>query len=615
MSLSTEGRHGIIVGATPRAESGRRESPPRTPPEDPRASWREYFASDKDQSTETRVLQEEGDHLLKLLAKIAPGDTRETWTYADLDNAVKEARVQYESKNRLGHGRPQKVFHSLMRKFDSHSGLCKIIPSGDKYLSLVTGALTIVVQSSVNHSKSIDELSDALDQISELIGFCEVESKLVQSQSMQNAISKLYIATFLFLGDAITWYNSSSRSKLLKSLHNDFSETFRSSIERIKHLAGSVRHVAQLGSEAEVRIIRLDLEDLQEELQDTRIGMQGQLRFLAEVVRWQHGENLEQHRQTQALLVETRPMLAANANDMPQVDFDFDKHLNQRASSEHLRIQEMAHHDPAPAAPKPSEAQMMQASAPELLEIQLIKDLASKLWLTRKTANYPILQADEASSTNLHDSQISSKINRWFVSSTNAMLYLEGSTSLSTKEIPRVAAQILHECQKSSYNMAVQFSSQRAPLWQVAAYDKDTSMIDMMLNLANQIIQLLPDDNRQLTNQWKTLVELKDSEEIRIHDAAAILAASLETTPPDLHIIIDGFRLLREAPKEVLSQFFAIIRNALSNCPTGLKVIIISGSRLHNVIPFFNQSEISVVHHQGQRKKPLSPITSASRGR
>lgn len=59
---------------------------------------------------------------------------------------VQKAQQSWQSKSRLGRGKPQRLFHKLMQKFNAHSGLCSVIPSGDKYVSLVTGAVTILVQ-------------------------------------------------------------------------------------------------------------------------------------------------------------------------------------------------------------------------------------------------------------------------------------------------------------------------------------------------------------------------------------------------------------------------------------------------------------------------------------
>lgn len=91
-------------------------------------------------------MQQEGDELLKILEQAFPEDNRSAWSYQDLQAAVLQSQQEWTSKSRLGGGKPQKLFHGLMSKFNSYSNLCRVIPEGDKYISIVTGAVTILVQ-------------------------------------------------------------------------------------------------------------------------------------------------------------------------------------------------------------------------------------------------------------------------------------------------------------------------------------------------------------------------------------------------------------------------------------------------------------------------------------
>jgi hypothetical protein len=323
---------------------------------------------------------------------------------------------------------------------------------------------------------------------------------------MQNAIAKLYIAIFLFFGDAITWYNSSSRLKMLNSLHNDFSEKFRTAVDKIKQLADSVQHIAKLGSEAEVRVIRLDLEDLQHELQDARVGLQGQLRFMAELVRWQHGENLEQHRQTQALLAEMRSTTAANSVHMPQL-IGGQQHILSADSEDFNFLDVVSPNSILPLSRTP-ETRTLHEHSSLYSNSQTIKRLAKAAWLARQLNDFPSLRADQAPATNLHESQISKVLNHWLASTDRSLLYLECSSSHQNNVLPEAAAQILQLCQSSKYPVAAHYSSHATLATYPPTVVKGSSVVDLMLNLAYQIIELLPEDSAHPTSYWKPLVEL-----------------------------------------------------------------------------------------------------------
>ena len=210
---------------------------------------------------------------------------------------VLASREAWKSKRRIGDGKPQELFHKLMKNFNAHSDLLRIIPQGDKYTSLLTGSISTIVkvslsislflvvfiddcmrrsscrevfidvnQASANHSETIEDLSETLDSVTDAVAISALEARLIRSQAVQDAVAKLYIAIFLFFGDVIKWYKSSGLSKVRKSLHNNYSATFKTALVRVQKLAKDVHDLTQLGSQAEVRTVRLTVEELQEEL-------------------------------------------------------------------------------------------------------------------------------------------------------------------------------------------------------------------------------------------------------------------------------------------------------------------------------------------------------------
>ncbi|KAL9622185.1 MAG: hypothetical protein Q9160_003368 [Pyrenula sp. 1 TL-2023] len=415
---------------------------------------------------------------------------RETWTCSDLEAAVQQARHRWNSKSRVGGGKPQRMFHNLMRKFDAHSGLCAVIPTHDKYLSLVTGGFTILVKASTAHSKTSEELNDALEKISETVALCDVEVRLIRSQAMQNAVAKLYIAIFLFLGDAITWYNSSSKSKVLNSLQNDYSIGFRTAVDRIEKMAAYVHHVAQLGSAAETRVARLELEELQNELQDMRVGLHGQLRAIAELIRWERGENAEQHRQTQALLAEMRASIAASASSVPQMSSNQQSLLSVGPPG--CDFQNAASQDLVPTAfAQLSVRTDIGNELPTLMQGETIKQSVQRLWTERWLNELLQLLPDRAPSPNLHLHQISSTVNHWLSSYQKPLLYLEFSAQNAHGMLRDAAAQILRVCDTSGSQTVSYYPLQHSTPAKTIGVQV-SPVIDMMLDLAHQFIAYWP---------------------------------------------------------------------------------------------------------------------------
>ena len=94
-------------------------------------------------------MHEEGEKLSKIVAKAYPTDTREYWSYRDVQQAVEISRFAWESKQRVGKGRPQRWFHSLIMKFHMHATLFSIFPAGNTYASIVAGAVMMLVKVSL----------------------------------------------------------------------------------------------------------------------------------------------------------------------------------------------------------------------------------------------------------------------------------------------------------------------------------------------------------------------------------------------------------------------------------------------------------------------------------
>jgi len=96
-------------------------------------------------STEIEVLGIEKEQLLKVLQKLDPDAATKKWSIENFQAAVKKTKRDYEAKDRIFGGKPQRFFHKIIGKFGAHANLFKMVPQQTNYTSLVTGAATILV--------------------------------------------------------------------------------------------------------------------------------------------------------------------------------------------------------------------------------------------------------------------------------------------------------------------------------------------------------------------------------------------------------------------------------------------------------------------------------------
>ncbi|KAL6248861.1 hypothetical protein RBB50_003924 [Rhinocladiella similis] len=286
-----------------------------------------YYAGSGTTSVELQFLCNEKSQLAKILSQLSPDDPNKAWTFRDFQTAVEEARTNWESKKRLGGGKAQAMFHKIMGKFKVHSNLFSLVPSANEYTSVICWAATCLVNASVQHTDTVEELANVMEVVNEAATRVEQESRVFQGPAVQQAVAKFYTAVFLLLGDVATWYNSNSLRKFRNSMHQGFDKQFKSGLENVQRLSTVVGRSSVLAAAAEGRVTRITVEELRMDLQDQRAGLSGELRRIAQVLADQfaaHAQRLEEqsrldHKETR------RQILAAVSHQMQHTEASFNK--------------------------------------------------------------------------------------------------------------------------------------------------------------------------------------------------------------------------------------------------------------------------------------------------
>ncbi|TGO69785.1 hypothetical protein BOTNAR_0007g00670 [Botryotinia narcissicola] len=128
--------------------------------------------------------------------------------------------------------------YSTVQSLENHKYLFALLPSGDKYTSVLTGAFSTIVKASVTHSKIADEISDALDDISDQVrsfGIAATTTRYQRSAYIKCHMTEFYIQLFDFLEVIIReWYHSSWK-RFSKSLGLSFlEETVQKTVQRLQ---------------------------------------------------------------------------------------------------------------------------------------------------------------------------------------------------------------------------------------------------------------------------------------------------------------------------------------------------------------------------------------------
>ncbi|KAF5249411.1 hypothetical protein FANTH_5292 [Fusarium anthophilum] len=96
-------------------------------------------------------------------------------------------------------GKLKSKFHSICQTCRDHSSLLAIIPKDDKYVSLLTGSLSAIVQATINHQKIAEGVADTLDDLRHDIDFWNRQMmEYGNIPSLRQYIQELYVIVFEF---------------------------------------------------------------------------------------------------------------------------------------------------------------------------------------------------------------------------------------------------------------------------------------------------------------------------------------------------------------------------------------------------------------------------------
>lgn len=135
-----------------------------------------------------------------------------------IDTVSKAASTWQEDREQSKSGKLQAKFVKLCENCKNHSKLLSVIPSHDKYISLLTGSLSAIAQASINHKHIAEGVVKGLDELSKDIEFW---NRLMEEHGsikmLRQYIQELYVVVFEIFTDIFTSWSKSSWKRFLTS--------------------------------------------------------------------------------------------------------------------------------------------------------------------------------------------------------------------------------------------------------------------------------------------------------------------------------------------------------------------------------------------------------------
>ena len=425
-------------------------------------------------------------------------------------------------------GRMRGLFSKVAVTMNKHRELFAMIPSSDKYISLVAGSVSAIIKvpasillnapelkprlkATVNHEKIAESVSIALDDLSDDIAYWkDLFEANERNMRIEHYISNLYVVVFKFLARIMTkWSSKSSVLRLFRSFDSEF---FKEEIEdkktKIRDLEYRLRRQSDLA-------IQRNTNKIIPESAMVQLLADSQAEFEAHWLM-----RLKEH----------ELKVGRNMKDTLEEQF-----RNQRKEQREIALRGLSstRDQPIPAASSAvshQEYNKFVQVRPRVLS-QLRSYTAQEHILTT------IIEQSQFLNINL---DIFSRIQAWNAASTSQTLWIQGPFQVpQPSKYTQLSAHVVMTAQEAHIPV----------LYYIC--DSMTGAIDLLYSLIAQLVQCIPDGLQSQVDFGPTRFEALDETDRSIKSAITLFKDLLTVGPYVLFIVIDGLQVLEASSSDL----------------------------------------------------------------
>ncbi|KAF7960399.1 hypothetical protein EAE96_000082 [Botrytis aclada] len=191
-------------------------------------------------------------------------------TLDDIVKCVSAAQLKYE--DRQGDSKIRRCLTSFAQRVHCYGPVMDaLVQQAPEYVSLVYGAMKLVLVGVVNHEKSLAIMVDGLCQVADVLPRMENTVDLYPTVQMRKFMIMLYAQIIKFLTVSLSWFKESMALHILHSVTRPPEVCYNNLIQKIGILSQSISTTAQLSSFAEQRDMHSVMKNImsrQEGLED-----------------------------------------------------------------------------------------------------------------------------------------------------------------------------------------------------------------------------------------------------------------------------------------------------------------------------------------------------------
>ncbi|KAJ5725922.1 uncharacterized protein N7483_007279 [Penicillium malachiteum] len=125
-------------------------------------------------------------------------------------------------------------FMKICQKLNDHKQIFQCFPSQSDYTSALCGAVTMIVQASINYATIAETLSGYVAELSDRISICTNWLDLYTNVDMKERLCGIYEQYFKFFTKVATWYMKPKSSKIFDSFNSNFTTSYQGTKTKIQ---------------------------------------------------------------------------------------------------------------------------------------------------------------------------------------------------------------------------------------------------------------------------------------------------------------------------------------------------------------------------------------------
>ncbi|KAJ5345905.1 hypothetical protein N7452_003909 [Penicillium brevicompactum] len=144
-------------------------------------------------------------------------------------------------------------FMKICQKLDAHKQIFQCFPSQSDYTSALCGAVTMIIQTSINYADIAEKLSTYVADLSESVAICTNWLDLYETADMKERLSAIYEQFFGFFIKVASWYLKPKGSKILDSFNSSFTTSYQGTVTKIERSIQLLEDQASIETAREIK--------------------------------------------------------------------------------------------------------------------------------------------------------------------------------------------------------------------------------------------------------------------------------------------------------------------------------------------------------------------------